>query len=345
MDSDTGNDTDNETGIDRGRLAAWIAGVVDRAVTDVVVTRLDGGHSSGAWRVDTVDTENDGGEAHRMVLKAPSLPSVVFRRDACAEARIVDALARAGAPVPAVLAVDDSGTVLGRPCFLLDFVEGRAVADSLPGYHGDGWFRDAPAAEQHAIWHAFHDALAAVHAVDAAAVPVAIRGSDAYLDYWRASLLDSIESSKVPRHLAMLDWLGANLPPDADDAPAVCMGDARIANCLVQGTAARALVDFEVAYVGNPAADVGYSLFFDALQRRHVEQPLDLPPAEVTWARWGAATGRSIERRDYWTAFGVAVLCVTATRAMLQWGVSGDGVEDDNFILPAWEATIDRAAP
>ena len=64
------------------------------------------------------------------------------------------------------------------------------------------------------------------------------------------------------------------LPPDANDAPAVCMGDARIVNCLITGVEARALIDFEVAYIGNPAADIGYSLFTSGNQRENVPSPL-----------------------------------------------------------------------
>ena len=44
------------------------------------------------------------------------------------------------------------------------------------------------------------------------------------------------------------------------------MGDARLVNAIVDGADVAALVDFEVAYVGNPIGDIGYSLF---LERSH----------------------------------------------------------------------------
>jgi aminoglycoside phosphotransferase (APT) family kinase protein len=332
-------------GLDGSRITAWLAEVVDPSVSSVTITRLPGGHSSGAWRVDAAGR----GDTLRMVLKAPETPSVVHGRDACREARILDALARLGAPVPAVVAVDTGTRAVGRPCFAMEFVDGRSLADSSPGsYHDDEWLRDAGVDGQRAVWDSFHDALAALHTVDARKVPAASHGPDGVADvlaYWREALLDAAPATEVPRQLAVLDWLRDNVPRGADDEPAVCIGDARLVNCLIIGTEVRALVDFEVAYVGNPAADIGYSLFIEGRQRGNVEHPLPgIPSPEATWARWARATGRRVDQRDYWTAFGATVLVVTATRAMIQWGLAGPSVESANPLVGAWEAAVELAA-
>jgi hypothetical protein len=73
--------------LDEDALAAWLADTVDPAISSASVTRFDGGHSSGAWRVDVVADA----VSIPLVLKAPSEPSLVFRRDAGREARIIDA--------------------------------------------------------------------------------------------------------------------------------------------------------------------------------------------------------------------------------------------------------------
>jgi aminoglycoside phosphotransferase (APT) family kinase protein len=326
------------------RLAAWLASEVEPSVTAVALTRLDGGHSSGAWRVDVTGGRPTG----PLVLKAPELPSVVHRRDACREGRILLQLGRAGAPVPPVVAIDGSGGAVGRPCFVMELVEGRSVNDTGPGGpHADPELQEAGARAQRAVWDSFHDALAAMHRIDPAEVPEASFGPNGLLDvlaYWREALLDAAPAEQVPRQLAMLAWLEEHLPADAYDAPAVCLGDARLVNGLVVGDEVRALVDFEVAYVGNPAADIAYSLFIDAQQRMGAEAALPgFPTVEETWERWERATGRRIDDRAYWTAFGAMILVVTATRAMVQWGLAGPSVEDDNSLVAAWEATVEEA--
>ncbi len=172
--------------------------------------------------------------------------------------------------MPAVVAIDRGDQVVGGPCFVMEFVEGRSLSDQVPGgFHTDEWLVAQRPETQRAVWDSFHDQLAAMHRVDATKVPEASHGPNGLvdvIDYWRASLLDAAEAAAVPRQLALLDWLAGNLPSNANDAPGVCMGDARIVNCLIVGFEARALVDFEVAYVGNPAADVGYSLFTSGSQ-------------------------------------------------------------------------------
>ena len=335
---------DDAGDIDVDRLRAWLRDVVDPSVSAVRVSRLAGGNSSGAWRLDMTAAAND----RALVLKAPSEAGLVFACDASREARILDAAGRAGAPVPAIVAIDDTGQVLGRPCFVMELVEGRAVPDSTPAsIHGEGWFRTAEPIEQRAVWNSFVDALASLHTVDVTLDDARYgpNGMTDMLDYWRRSLLDAVPAELVPRQLRILDWLDSNLPTTADDAPALCMGDARPGNAIVAGTDVRALVDFEVAYVGNPAADIGYCVFSDAITRLLSDQPATgIPPVADTWARWNAATDRSIADRDYWTAFGATIMCVTGTRAMLKWGMPIDSVDSDNLVVPEWEALVDRAA-
>ncbi len=330
--------------VDRDRIAAWLSEVFTAATTVDGINKLDGGHSSGAWRLSlSVD-----GVPRSVVLKAPGFPSVVHGRDAGQEARIVRALHEQKVPVPEILAIDHGATVVGRPCFVMDHIDGRSVADSgMGGPHDDGWFRDSSPTAQRAVWHGFHDALAAMHRAEVSDLSDASHGPNGSIDtlgYWRASLLDAVEPAAVPRQLALLDWLTANLPPDADVDPALCMGDARLVNALFRGGELQALIDFEVAYRGNPLADIGYSLFFNAMQRENADQAIDgLPTDDETWQRWSDATGRPIANRDYWTAFGATIVAITATRAMVQWGLGGPNLESDNVLIDRWEAAAERA--
>jgi aminoglycoside phosphotransferase (APT) family kinase protein len=128
----------------------------------------------------------------------------------------------------------------------------------------------------------------------------------------------------------------------------VCLGDARLVNGIVDGNAVRALVDFEVAYMGNPLADVGYSLMLEERHQRAVAgsggTPLALPTGRETWERWSRATGRPLEHLEYWTAFSMTIICITATRAMVQWGIAGDDVDLTNPMVADWHSLIDVAS-
>jgi aminoglycoside phosphotransferase (APT) family kinase protein len=231
----------------------------------------------------------------------------------------------------------------------MSYVEGRATPDSTPaGMHGEGWFRSADTSEQRAVWRSFIHSLASLHSIDPGAVGHAAYGPDgvlSVLDYWRHSLLDAAPADLVPRQLRALDWLRDNLPGDADDDPALCMGDARPGNAVLAGTEVQALVDFEVAHIGNPAADIGYCLISDKITRLLSDRPATgIPPETETWEQWSEATGRSIGDRHFWAAFGATTMCITGTRAMLTWGMPVESVDTDNIVVDEWEALIDRAA-
>jgi aminoglycoside phosphotransferase (APT) family kinase protein len=333
MDADTAEP-------DPQRLRSWLAESFDPSVSSVTIQRLGGGHSSGAWRLDAAVADG----RRSMVLKAPAEPSVVFQRDVCREARILDELNRAGAPVPAVFAMDTGTRAVGRPCFVMELIDGRSVADGSPGgYHDDVELREASFGERRAIWESFHDALAALHSVDPTRVPSAARGRgtcEDVLAYWRRSLLDAVPATAAPRQLKAIDWLAANRPADADASPAVCLGDSRLVNGIIADGRIRALVDFEVGYLGNPAADIGYSLLMEQLHSGNAEHPLALPGADETWDRWSSRTRRLVKDRGYWMAFGATILCVTATRAMIQWGLAGDDIESTNPVVSVWESLI-----
>jgi len=341
-------DDDTDSPIAPRLLQDWLTEVVDPTIAAIDVHRLGGGHSSGAWRIDVAT----GGGPRAMVLKAPDEPSVVYRRSAVREAQVMAGLQAAGAPVPEILAIDDGTGVVGRPCFVMAHVPGRGVADAgANGYHDDEELRAGGPERQRAVWDSFHDALAAMHSVDPALVPAArtVTGAtDAgvrdVLDYWRRALLDAMEGVPAPRQVAALEWLADHVPPGGDDAPSVCLGDARLVNGVVAGDQVLALIDFEVAYVGNPLADVGYSLMLEDRHRRAVAEPLALPTAEETWQRWSRATGRPLEHLAYWTAFSMTIICITATRAMLQWGMAGATVDTDNPMVADWLALIDLAS-
>jgi aminoglycoside phosphotransferase (APT) family kinase protein len=99
-----------------------------------------------------------------------------------------------------------------------------------------------------------------------------------------------------------------------------------------------------VAYVGNPAADIAYSLFMDAQRPPDVAALPGIPTPDETWARWSAATGRRADDQDYWTAFGAMIVGITATRAMVQWGLAGPDLEASNPFVAAWETSLAEAA-
>ena len=207
-------------------------------------------------------------------------------------------------------------------------------------------------ATQRAIWDSFHDALAAVHRIDPTSrgrVRRSDRRRSRCSGYWRERAARRRDGGAWRRASSRCSTgCSPTSPPSAEEPPAVCMGDARLVNGVIAGSEVRALVDFEVAYVGNPAADVGYSLFFDRpATRGTTERPLPgMPSEEETWSRWSGPPVARSPIVDYWTAFGA-----DRHRGHRDAGHGAVGPGRpvrrgrDNLIVPAWEVAVRAGRP
>jgi Ser/Thr protein kinase RdoA (MazF antagonist) len=164
------------------------------------------------------------------------------------ELMLVGLLARHGIPVPVVEHVDEGGTLVGRPFFIMESAGDRTVADWVgrPNKLGRGLF-----AEMGAV-------LGRIHGISFPAsgdiphdgivprdVPAVIRRLHDLAD-WGASqrLLDASDVARF-KSLAM---------PSAHGV-ALCHSDFHAVQCVVQDGRIVAVVDWESAWAGNPLID------------------------------------------------------------------------------------------
>jgi aminoglycoside phosphotransferase (APT) family kinase protein len=199
--------------------------------------------------------------AGRWILRRPPLAAIsATANDLGREFRVLNALAGRGVPAPRAIAFAEAGEAAARPCLLMEFSPGHPLTDRWP----DGW----PAATT--IGHvglAAVKALAALHQVDFAAAGLDGFGRPAgYLQRQVSRWRGQYEQHRV-RDLPLFDdigqWLDANRP--AAGAPAILHGDFHLDNCLIAaGPPARvsAIIDWELATVGDPLVDLGLLLGF-----------------------------------------------------------------------------------
>ena len=175
-------------------------------------------------------------------------------------------------PVPRVRWIDDAGTVLGTPFFLMDHVDGIVPPDVMPYTFGGNWFADAPVDQQRALQDATVEVLAKLHAIpDAPATfgfltevdppgPNPLRRHFGWLKDWYAFAVPDIGPSPlVERAIA---WLEANFPEGvAAGDPVLAWGDSRIGNVLYQDFRPVAVLDWEMATVGPRELDVAWIVF------------------------------------------------------------------------------------
>ena len=216
----------------------------------------------------------------RFVLRRPPRPPLPpSAHDMVREARLQLALAPHGIRLPTILAVCEDEGVIGVPFYVMDFLEGSVVTDTLPaGLESE----DA----RRGLGLDLVDALVEIHAVDVSSPGVAdfVRpGSYLERQVRRFTQLWEINQTRdLPDVVSVGEWLARTMP---EPLPlAVVHGDYRLGNMMVApDDPARivAVLDWEMGAVGDPRADVGYLLATYSEPGGDVN-PLGASPATAT---------------------------------------------------------------
>jgi aminoglycoside phosphotransferase (APT) family kinase protein len=230
------------------RLGGFLAerGLCGRNVT---AGAIGDGHSNLTFLVSD-------GHSRVVVRRPPPPPLPPGAHDVLREARLLTALAGTDVPVPRVLATAAADDLLDVPVFVMDFVEGVVITESTPAPSEDERLRRR-------IGESLVDTLAALHAVPWREVGLSDFGKP---DGFNARQLRRMRSliavdGTVPKSFVPLDeWLHAHAP--AESASSIVHNDFRIGNMIVDLEKGRvaAILDWELATIGDPLADLGYLL-------------------------------------------------------------------------------------
>jgi aminoglycoside phosphotransferase (APT) family kinase protein len=314
--------------VDPERFSAW-AGERLPGGGPIEVERLREGHSNLTFVVRRHGLE--------WILRRPPrgrlLPTA---HDVLREFRVLDLLARIGSParVPRVVAACEDPSVIGVPFYLMERVAGEVIRDRLPPWLADD---SLDADRRRALAFDLVDALAELHSTDAEPfVETGIGKPSGYLARqvrrWRGQR-EGIQASAaergttardLPDYDAVRDWLEANLPAETGEATIV-HGDYKLDNVLVLPRTrevtpqVNAILDWEMATVGDPLADLGYLLSFwveagddpwRAALSGGVYSAAGMPTRDEVVAWYGERTGRSMRDVRFYVTLAVWKLAI-----------------------------------
>jgi aminoglycoside phosphotransferase (APT) family kinase protein len=173
-------------------------------------------------------------------------------------------------PVPRVRWLEPTGSILGTPFFLMDYVDGRVPPDLMPYTFGNNWFADAPAERQRELQDSTVEVIAKLHSIpdpektfgflDDRSDANALRRNLNWLQSWYQFAVPDIGRSELLERA--LEWLEANWPADVAATDSVLVwGDSRIGNVLYDGFRPAAVLDWEMATLGPREMDVAWIIF------------------------------------------------------------------------------------
>lgn len=298
-------------------LEAWLGAIVG-ARPPVAAVLFAGGRSNLTYAL--TDAAGD-----RWVLRCPPEGLKVGRaHDVLREHRVMNALAEAdGVAVPRTYGAD-AGDVLGVPCFVMEHVDGVV----LRGRKQSSLLSEPVRARAST---ALVDAFAAIHAADLARTGLADLAPhtgylERQLDRWYASF-EATRTRSIPAVDDLHSWLARNLPETSEAT--LVHGDFRLDNAVFDDAGRlRAILDWELATIGDPLADLALTVAYWAGEGEEAVGPAALPgfpDRRQLIDRYADVSGRSVDTLHWYLVLAYWKLACIAEQVAARYARGGGG--------------------
>ncbi|WP_242140912.1 phosphotransferase family protein [Sphingomonas sp. TREG-RG-20F-R18-01] len=270
-------------------LLRWLEANAEGFAGPIDVSKFPGGQSNPTYRIDAAS-------GAYVVRRKPVGTLLRSAHAVDREYRLISALHPTGFPVPRPFALCEDTAVIGSIFYVMEMVAGRTFWNAaLP---------EAAPAERRPIYEAMLNTLAKLHAIDPVAIGLGdfgrpgnyfARQIDRWTKQYRAAQTDDI-----PAIERLIEWLPRTVP--AQGRTSIIHGDYRIDNLIYapDGPQVAAVLDWELATIGDPLADFAYFAMNWAMPADGGPglsgldlASLDLPTMEETVELYCADTGRT----------------------------------------------------
>lgn len=297
--------------IDTQRLAEYLRTRVEGVEGGIAVEQFPSGHSNLTYLLRT------GGREY-VLRRGPLGPVAPKAHDMAREYRVLQALHTHFPEAPNVYLVCEDASVLGAVFFLMERRKGVILRDAVPPEILR--LPEYPAA----ISEAVVSCLARLHSLDIERTGLVALGKpegflerqvQGWTERWRRA-----STEEIPQMEEVVRWLAAQLPPSP--APAVVHNDFKLDNlmlCSGSPGEVEAVLDWEMATVGDPLADLGLTLCYwswasaPALRARALPSLTSQPgwySRDQFVSRYAELTGRDVRHLPYYEVLGIFKLAV-----------------------------------
>ena len=300
--------------LDRDALTQWLvdAGVMSPGAS-LTVEQFRGGYSNLTYAV-TVD------ERQFVFRRPPFGNTVKTGHDMQREVRILQALAPSFERAPRVVASATDQPALGGECYLMERVCGTILRRQLPAG------LDGKPEALGALSEALIETLAALHSIPTREGPLATLGKpEGYIERQVTGWIDRYaraQTDALTGMETMAAFLRRRMPTSSGFPPSLIHNDFKYDNLVLdptRPTVIRAVLDWEMATVGDPLMDLGTTLGYwveagDPTPIRSLAFGPTFQPGSLTRAalveRYAALRGRDVPDPVFFYVFGVFKIAV-----------------------------------
>ncbi|MCC6699712.1 MAG: phosphotransferase family protein [Candidatus Hydrogenedentes bacterium] len=296
--------------LDSASLERYLCDTLDGISGPLVIEQFPSGHSNLTYLIRAGDRE--------LVLRRPPFGSTVkSAHDMGREYRVLSKLCRVYRPAPAPLAYCDDASVIGAPFYVMERLRGVILRSRKP--------QDISVEPglARACCQSFIDNLADLHALDFRAIGLdALYKGEGYVERqvkgWSKRYRDS-QTDDIPEIERLMDWLGTRVP--ADTGAVLIHNDYKFDNIVLDPddlTRIIGVLDWEMATIGDPLADLGTSLGYwveknddemHVVQCFMTTEPGAMTRLELAEA-YAARTGRDISNLLFYYVLALLKLAV-----------------------------------
>ena len=291
-------------------LAEYLRARIEGASSGITVRQFPSGHSNLTYQISCAD-------GHQYVLRRGPLGPVALKaHDMGREFRVLQAVHQHFHEAPRPFLLCEETSVIGGVFFVMEHRSGIILRNQVPPA-----FSEIP---DHAarISEAFIDCMVRLHAVPVAHADLSALGKpegflarqvQGWTERWTRARTDS-----VPEMDLMAGWLLKSMP--ASPAPALVHNDYKLDNIVLSSVdTVEAVLDWEMATVGDPLVDLGLTLcYWSWLNKVEATgRTVGAITANPGWfsreqfiARYAERTGRDLSSLFYYEVLGIFKLAV-----------------------------------
>jgi aminoglycoside phosphotransferase (APT) family kinase protein len=292
--------------LDVAKLAPYLLSQIPGSHGPLAVEQFPSGHSNLTYLLKLGDRE--------LVLRRPPFGSKVkSAHDMGREYRILSKLRPVFPYVPAALAFEESGDLMGAQFYVMERIRGVILRRNLPDELG------FDAAKKRKLDEAFVDMMVNLHLLDYKAAGLGDLGKpEGYVERQVSGWTKRYEGSKtddIPSVDQCAQWLAAKLPKEV--GASLIHNDYKFDNLILDPadpTKIIGILDWEMSTLGDPLMDFGTALGYwveegDSDELKMISFGPTLTPGSMTRRelaeRYAAKTGFDISRLDFYYVFAL----------------------------------------
>jgi aminoglycoside phosphotransferase (APT) family kinase protein len=332
---------------DANEIAALLEPIVRRRIPGAADARIanwsstERGLSTETFLFDLLLDGSEGPTTlQRLVFRRPPAVSLYSDYDLLRQVLVMNRLRDTAIKVPTVCWLDRDDKDLGTPYYVMEQLPTIGTASDFPSYHSQGLYFDATPDQRATMWWGCVQTITDVHALDWRSLRLdkllmphhGARPLEQVVAYCDELLVWVSPDSRRQEFADAVEWLRDNIYDP--EHLVLCWGDSRLSNILYgEEFEVTAVLDWEIAYIGDHEADLAWLLFVDWACSEYEGVPrLDgTPSREDTVDRYEQLSGRTVRNLRYNEVLAAVEIGLPVSR--LETRLRTEGLLTDDFDL------------